>query len=52
MRYCSVYVDRTWLIPCTEYQNKTITKLVGSPYVGCYLLAVIIFSLSAFRDSL
>jgi len=35
-----------------EYRNKTITKIVRSPYVGCYILAVTIFSLSAFRDSL
>ena len=35
-----------------EYRNKTITKIVGSPYVGCYILAGTIFSLSAFRDHL
>ncbi|WVO15879.1 hypothetical protein L204_103544 [Cryptococcus depauperatus] len=35
-----------------EYRNKTITKVVGSPLVGCYLLAVTIFSISAFRDHL
>jgi len=35
-----------------EYRNKTITKIVGSPYVGCYILALTIFSLSGFRDTL
>ncbi|ODO01390.1 hypothetical protein I350_06209 [Cryptococcus amylolentus CBS 6273] len=35
-----------------EYRNKTITRLVGSPLVGTYLLALTIFSISAFRDHL
>ncbi|WVQ65997.1 uncharacterized protein L199_004175 [Kwoniella botswanensis] len=35
-----------------EYRNKTITKIVGSPLVGTYLLAITIFSISAFRDHL
>ena len=35
-----------------EYHNKTITKTIRSPLVGCYLLAMTIFSLSAFRDTL
>ncbi|ADV24242.1 methylene-fatty-acyl-phospholipid synthase [Cryptococcus gattii Ru294] len=35
-----------------EYRNKTITKVVRSPLVGCYLLAITIFSISAFRDHL
>ncbi|KAK8858413.1 hypothetical protein IAR55_002640 [Kwoniella newhampshirensis] len=35
-----------------EYRNKTITKIVRSPLIGCYLLAITIFSLSAFRDHL
>ncbi|EAL21553.1 hypothetical protein CNBD0210 [Cryptococcus deneoformans B-3501A] len=37
---------------CSEYRNKTITKVVRSPLVGCYLLAITIFSISAFRDHL
>ncbi|KAK1925297.1 putative phosphatidyl-N-methylethanolamine N-methyltransferase [Papiliotrema laurentii] len=40
------------IVARNEYRNKTITKIVGSPKVGCYLLAVTIFSLSAFRDHL
>ncbi|WVF69262.1 hypothetical protein IAT40_004038 [Kwoniella sp. CBS 6097] len=35
-----------------EYRKKTITKIVGSPLIGTYLLAVTIFSISAFRDHL
>ncbi|TYJ52340.1 hypothetical protein B9479_007069 [Cryptococcus floricola] len=35
-----------------EYRNKTITRLVGSPLVGTYILALTIFSISAFRDHL
>ncbi|OXG22817.1 methylene-fatty-acyl-phospholipid synthase [Cryptococcus neoformans Tu259-1] len=35
-----------------EYRNKTITKIVRSPLIGCYLLAITIFSISAFRDHL
>ncbi|WVQ96754.1 hypothetical protein IAU59_003861 [Kwoniella sp. CBS 9459] len=35
-----------------EYRKKTITKVVGSPLVGTYLLAITIFSISAFRDHL
>ncbi|WVW84435.1 hypothetical protein I302_106469 [Kwoniella bestiolae CBS 10118] len=35
-----------------EYRNKSITKIVGSPLVGTYLLALTIFSMSAFRDHL
>jgi len=37
----------------TEYRNKFITKIFGgNPYYGCYALAVTIFSLGIFRDSL
>ena len=37
----------------TEYRNKVITKLFGgNAYYGCYALAVTIFSLGIFRDSL
>ncbi|WWD18301.1 hypothetical protein CI109_102751 [Kwoniella shandongensis] len=35
-----------------EFRNKTITKIVRSPLLGCYLLAISIFSLSGFRDHL
>ncbi|RSH89224.1 Phosphatidyl-N-methylethanolamine N-methyltransferase [Saitozyma podzolica] len=35
-----------------EYRNKTMTKIFGSPYHGCYVLAVTIFSLGIFRDVL
>ncbi|WWC70528.1 uncharacterized protein I206_104479 [Kwoniella pini CBS 10737] len=35
-----------------EYRNKTINKIVGSPLVGTYFLALTIFSISAFRDHL
>ncbi|OCF40009.1 methylene-fatty-acyl-phospholipid synthase [Kwoniella heveanensis CBS 569] len=35
-----------------EYRKRTITKIVGSPLIGTYLLAVTIFSISAFRDHL
>ncbi|WWC88875.1 uncharacterized protein L201_003790 [Kwoniella dendrophila CBS 6074] len=35
-----------------EYRNKTITKIVGSPLIGTYLLALTIFSISGFRDHL
>jgi hypothetical protein len=27
-----------------------MTKILGSPYIGCYVLAVSIFSLGIFRD--
>jgi phosphatidylethanolamine N-methyltransferase len=37
----------------TEYHNKIITKLFGgNPRLGCYGLAVTIFSLGIFRDYL
>ncbi|KAF8750091.1 Phosphatidyl-N-methylethanolamine N-methyltransferase [Rhizoctonia solani] len=36
-----------------EYHNKTITKtLRGNRYLGCYLLAITIFSLGMFRDAM
>ncbi|TIC14253.1 PEMT-domain-containing protein [Wallemia mellicola] len=36
-----------------EYHNKLLTKLAGGrPYLGCYLLAVTIFSLGILRDHL
>jgi len=37
----------------TEYHNKIITKAFGgNPRLGCYALAVTIFSLGIFRDFL
>jgi phosphatidylethanolamine N-methyltransferase len=35
-----------------EYRNKSLTKIFGSPYLGCYALAVAIFSLGLIRDAL
>ena len=36
-----------------EYKHKLITKIVGgNVYIGCYFLAIIIFSLGMVRDSL
>src|SRR4051812_40858672 len=34
----------------TEFHNKTMTKMFGSPLRGTYVLAVIIFSLGIIRD--
>ncbi|KAH7092831.1 methylene-fatty-acyl-phospholipid synthase [Auriculariales sp. MPI-PUGE-AT-0066] len=39
------------IIARNEYRNKTITKMVGSPYTGCYILAVCIFVAGLVRDS-
>jgi phosphatidylethanolamine N-methyltransferase len=44
--------QRKKLTPAKEYHNRTLTKIVGSPYTGCYILAVTIFSLGIFRDHL
>ncbi|KAG9122587.1 Phosphatidyl-N-methylethanolamine N-methyltransferase [Ceratobasidium sp. 392] len=36
-----------------EYYNKTITKILGGRrYLGCYLLAITIFLLGMFRDTM
>ncbi|KAG8773595.1 Phosphatidyl-N-methylethanolamine N-methyltransferase [Ceratobasidium sp. 428] len=36
-----------------EYYNKTITKILGGRrYLGCYLLAITIFSLGMVRDAM
>jgi methylene-fatty-acyl-phospholipid synthase len=35
-----------------EYKNHFLTRIFGSPYYGCYFLAVAIFSLGIFRDHL
>ncbi|KAN0064312.1 Phosphatidyl-N-methylethanolamine N-methyltransferase [Thecaphora frezii] len=41
------------IVAQNEYHNKTITKILGGRrYLGCYLLAVSIFSLGIFRDHL
>ena len=36
----------------TEYRIHFLTKIFGSPYYGCYALAVTIFGTSIFRDHL
>ncbi|KAF7845728.1 hypothetical protein BT93_L0957 [Corymbia citriodora subsp. variegata] len=41
------------IVARSEYRNKTLTKLVGgNPRLGCYGLAVSIFSLGILRDHL
>lgn len=35
-----------------EYKKHYLTRIFGSPYYGCYFLAVVIFSLGIFRDHL
>ncbi|EPQ25699.1 uncharacterized protein PFL1_06771 [Pseudozyma flocculosa PF-1] len=41
------------IVAQNEYHNKTITKILGGRrYLGCYLLAVSIFSLGIIRDHL
>jgi hypothetical protein len=40
------------LTNCAEYHNKTLTKIFGSPYRGCYFLTLAIFFCGIFRDSL
>ncbi|EER37661.1 methylene-fatty-acyl-phospholipid synthase [Histoplasma capsulatum var. duboisii H88] len=35
-----------------EYRNHFLTRIFGSPYNGCYVLAVAIFSLGILRDHL
>ncbi|KAJ9203871.1 hypothetical protein DTO166G4_6845 [Paecilomyces variotii] len=36
----------------TEYHKRYLTRIFGSPYYGCYFLAVTIFSLGILRDHL
>ncbi|KAL1886392.1 Phosphatidyl-N-methylethanolamine N-methyltransferase [Paecilomyces lecythidis] len=36
----------------TEYRKHYLTRIFGSPYYGCYFLAVTIFSLGILRDHL
>ncbi|SAM85339.1 probable OPI3-methylene-fatty-acyl-phospholipid synthase [Ustilago bromivora] len=41
------------IVAQNEYENKTITKVLGGRrYLGCYLLALSIFSLGILRDHL
>ncbi|KAI5952446.1 OPI3 [Candida jiufengensis] len=40
------------IVARAEYNTHFITKLVGSPKYGCYLLAITIFSLGILRDSI
>lgn len=41
------------IVAQNEYHNKTITKVLkGNRYLGCYFLAVTIFSLGIIRDHL
>ncbi|KAF2638155.1 phosphatidylethanolamine N-methyltransferase [Massarina eburnea CBS 473.64] len=49
-----VFNPTFWNVAATqEYHNKVITKLFGgNPRLGCYGLAVTIFSLGIFRDYL
>jgi methylene-fatty-acyl-phospholipid synthase len=35
-----------------EFNNHFLTRIFGSPYYGCYFLAVVIFSLGIFLDHL
>lgn len=35
-----------------EYKTHFLTRIFGSPYYGCYFLAITIFSLGIFRDYL
>ncbi|KAL1986643.1 hypothetical protein VTN96DRAFT_6021 [Rasamsonia emersonii] len=35
-----------------EHKKHYLTRIFGSPYYGCYFLAVVIFSLGIFRDHL
>ncbi|TFY70714.1 hypothetical protein EVG20_g2293 [Dentipellis fragilis] len=40
------------IVARNEYRNKTITRLFGSPRVGCYFLALCIFGAGMLRDHL
>lgn len=35
-----------------EYRSHFLTRIFGSPYYGCYFLAITIFALGIFRDHL
>ncbi|KAL4975481.1 phospholipid methyltransferase-domain-containing protein [Aspergillus desertorum] len=38
------------IVARAEYRSHFLTRILGSPYRGCYFLAVIIFSLGILRD--
>ncbi|RHZ67023.1 hypothetical protein Glove_303g63 [Diversispora epigaea] len=40
------------IVAIKEYHTHFITRIFGSPYRGCYALAITIFSLGIFRDFL
>lgn len=41
-----------YVLQQTEYHNKSLTRLLGGPQQGCYVLAITIFTLGLFRDAL
>ncbi|KAI6011426.1 phospholipid methyltransferase-domain-containing protein [Pisolithus marmoratus] len=40
------------IVARNEYRKKTITRAFGSPYHGCYFLAILIFTFGLIRDHL
>ncbi|KAI6117060.1 hypothetical protein EDD16DRAFT_1832623 [Pisolithus croceorrhizus] len=40
------------IIARNEYRKETITRALGSPYHGCYFLAILIFTFGLVRDHL
>ncbi|KAJ3515889.1 hypothetical protein NMY22_g14335 [Coprinellus aureogranulatus] len=40
------------IVARNEYRNKTLTRIFGSARVGCYFLAIMIFSFGMLRDHL
>lgn len=40
------------IVARNEHKRHTIERTVGSPYTGCYILAVTIFSLGILRDGI
>ncbi|KAI6009733.1 phospholipid methyltransferase-domain-containing protein [Pisolithus microcarpus] len=40
------------IVARNEYRKKTITRALGSPYHGCYFLAILIFTFGLVRDHL
>ncbi|KAF8509120.1 phospholipid methyltransferase [Hysterangium stoloniferum] len=51
----SITFNPTWwnIVAQNEHKNRTITRILGgNPRLGCYLLAIAIFGLGIFRDSL
>ncbi|KAE8578830.1 hypothetical protein XENTR_v10023784 [Xenopus tropicalis] len=48
---CIVFNPLFWnLVARWEYRTHTITRLFGSPYIGCYSLGVVIISLAVLRS--